>query len=156
MIDIKYDFKALEKQLKSLPKTLQKRVVNNATRKGANVIAREMRRRAPVRERTGNPNVDLKTYSSDEPPRGPGYLKKHIRSVRQKKSGVNGKGAHFKVGPVKYAYYGLILEGGFEHGSAHVPARPWMRPAFDAKAHEASEAIMDGFWSELKKQLAKL
>lgn len=151
MIDFKTDLSHLEKQLKSLPRVVARRVVTNATRKGANVIAREMRKRAPVREATGNPGVDLKRNKSGEFPRTPGFLKKNIRSKKQKNQPGN-HGAHFKIGPVGYAYYGLMIEG----GTVNMPPRPWMRPAFDAKASEAADVVMDGFWTELEKQLAKL
>ncbi len=150
MIDIRVDKRALERKLRDLPRRVERKIVNGATRKGANVIAREMRKRAPVRAASGNPGIDLKFAGEGEFPRGPGFLKKNIRARKVKDRRNNG--ATYRVGPRGYAFYGLILEG----GSRYITARPWMRPAFDAKANEAAEAVIDAFWDGIEKELEKL
>ena len=99
------------------------RLVDKALLAAAEPVRQEASRRAPVR--TGR--LASSIVAERERPR------RHLRRVR--------------VGPNKEAYYGLFVElghvirvgGSGRKGKVlgHVPARPFLRPALDARADEA-------------------
>lgn len=103
-----------------------------ALRKGATVIKKEMRLRVPVKT---------------------GKLKKSI-GTRTKKRGRSAKSVLVGARKMPYAHLvengHAIVRGGKAFG--HVPAKPFLRPAFEAQRVAAAGAIRD----ELKLQVKKL
>lgn len=96
--------------------------LQEAAREGAQVIADEASRQAPKDE---------------------GDLSEGIRAraaVRQQ----IGR-ARIDVGPTRDVFYGMFSE----LGTSHEPAKPWLRPAFDAKREEATRVVREA----LKKAL---
>jgi HK97 gp10 family phage protein len=126
-------FDGLEKALKELPDEVARKVAEQSLRKGARIIADEMKARAPVRQdgRVKKMGKNAKTG------RLPGYLRASI-GVRIKR-GLDAALATLAVGigPNRRAYYASFLE----FGTRHEPARPFARPALDAKGDEAVQAI---------------
>lgn len=111
---------------------VQDKAVVASLRKGARPIAKDMRARVPVKS---------------------GRLKKSI-GTRTKKRGRSAKSV--LVGSKKTPYAHLVENGhalvrkGKVYG--HVPARPFLRPAFDTQKEAAAVAIRD----ELRRQVNKL
>ena len=140
----------LRMALQRLPREIQAKVLPRAVSKGAQVIAKDAKARAPE-------------LSAPDPRRTPGLLKRMIRatsgvrrgteatafvSVRRlskaaisrfKKSlraaGARVKGANNPNDP----FYWRFLE----FGTSKMAARPFLRPAFDSKKREAADRIID-------------
>lgn len=60
-------------------------------------------------------------------------------------------GAVAKIGPAKVGFYGAFDE----YGTAHQPARPWLRRAWDEKIDEAVAIIEYEMGRQIEKELAK-
>jgi len=114
VIDVKVKMNAEEivMNLEKLEKKIQRKFVRKAMREGAKVLLNEARARVPVR--TGN-------------------LKKSLGiNTRTKKGNIEMYVSPRKGG--KYdGYYGLFVE----LGTKKMSARPFLRPAFEAKGEEA-------------------
>ena len=134
-------------KLNKLPDKLAKRLFVRAISQGAKVIQDEVAVRAPVRqpgphERAGKP---IATGKSEL--RYPGNLKRQIvrRKVRRE-----GQKVTYQVKPTPRAWYGRLVET----GTRFAAARPFMRPAIDAKGEEAiaktAQVIRDGLPDEVK------
>lgn len=120
--------------------------VRTALRKGGVVFQREAQ--ANVRRIVEEPNKD------NRPSESTGTLEKAIIVSRKKpSSGVKGERYHVRVkrgakNPqtgVTANKYGGVLEFGYEG----VPAKPWLRTAFETKKQEALDTIV----SELRKRV---
>lgn len=128
-------FKDLEKLLKQLPEPLAKKALEDAARAGANLLRREIRARAP---------------------QGEGKLKRNILVKKNKRTKY---AVNYKVGVAGKIYYAHFIEFGtsphliaakrkklltdgqeaFGKEVQHPgqSARPFLRPAVDAKGQEA-------------------
>lgn len=147
--------KELQAALKELPDRIAKNVLRGSVSAGAAVIRKETVNRAPV-------------YSGDvskgHPP--PGTLKraiyqKQISELSSKLTqvfyvGVR-KGKKFRVQGKKGdksqdAYYAKFVE----FGTSKMTARPFMRPAFEAKKEAAVDAIKAYLETRIPLEVAKL
>lgn len=127
--------KEIENELRALPAKMEKNVMTAATRQAANVYRDEARAKAPVSQQG-------QKYGKYQ--HRPGHLRKQIRSFKRR--GQKGE-IHFQVGPTKRAFYARFVELGHAtrlkeggNGTSHVPANPFMRPAFDGAGDKAVEA----------------
>lgn len=145
--------KELNEALKKLPENVAKNVLRGATNAGAAEIRKEAKLRAPVYTGT--------LIAKDHPP--PGTLKKAImqRQMRQLSSLVkqvvhvgvrSGKGVKDKAGRSLDAYYWRFVE----FGTSKMAARPFLRPAFEAKKLAAVEAIRKYLAERIPREAAKL
>lgn len=139
----------LKDALKQLPENIAKNVLRGGVGAGAAVIRKEARAKAPVS--TG-------PVSAGHPP--PGTLKKSVyqkqirelsNAVRQTfyvgvRKGLKGKAAGLG------AYYARFVE----FGTAKMPARPFLRPAWEAKKMEAIEAIRAYIAERIPREVDKL
>lgn len=144
--------KELQKGLAKLPGRVQARVVTSANRSGATVISREARNRVPVRAvEPGQRAAKItKRGTASTGVRFPGYLKKNIAVRRNRK--VPRYTVSHEVKTVKFAWYGLFLE----YGTSSAAAKPWLRPAFEAKKNDAARKIKERLAIGIEKQLTKL
>lgn len=144
--------KELNAALKQLPDNIAKNVLRGATSAGAAVIRKEARQRAPVY--TGD-------VQGNHPP--PGTLKKSVyQSQRRNLSSLvkqvfhvgvrTGKGLKDKAGRSVDAYYWRFVE----FGTSKMAARPFLRPAFEAKKLAAVEAIKDYLAQRIPREVDKL
>lgn len=147
--------KELQVALKELPQRIAKNVLRGAVGAGAAVIRNEARARAPVS--TGD-------VRAGHPP--PGTLKRAIyqKQIRELSSAVKQtfyvgvrKGKQYrnqgKKGNLSQdAYYAKFVE----FGTAKMAARPFMRPAFEAKKGEAVQAIKDYLATRIPEEVDKL
>lgn len=125
---------ALDKAVRKLPKNVQKRVLKGALRAGGRVIAKDAKQRVPVNT---------------------GTLKKSIKVVagKSKQNGALVFVTTSKGGGAKYdAFYSHMIE----FGTSKMPARPFLRPAFDTTQQETIKAIGDALEKGILKEAAKL
>jgi HK97 gp10 family phage protein len=131
--------KELEKALAAIDEKMQKKLMQNALREGAKIIAEEAKARV----------------SKDS-----GALAKSIRvrTLQQKKRGALGvqveTGTRQKLGipAEQYGYYPAALEYGWrmKRTGRHVAAKPYMRPALDSKRGQAFRVIGRLAWKSIK------
>ena len=151
----------LQDALKKLPKKLERRVLNSALSAGARIMVKDAKNRAPVLKDLLNPN------------RRPGTLKKNIRArpikpyehtasvivgVRKlsskaitafKKSQSGKKGG--SQNPNDPFYWRFV-----EFGTSKMQARPFLRPAFEAKKFEAATTIKQKLKVRIELEAEKL
>lgn len=111
---------------------VQRRMIRKAGNAGAEVFRREIRAKAPVRE---------DDYTKGKNQRKPGYLKKHIGRT----SKASNDSYKVSVGPMPGAFYAKFIE----LGTGHQPAKPFIRPAFDSKVHDAETKFTETMKAEL-------
>lgn len=127
--DLKIDgLNELERALKQLPGAVSKRLMSNATRSGAAVIAREARKLVPKKT---------------------GVLRKNIKVKRHRKR--TKTSVAYSIGWGKDGYYGRFLE----LGTRYQPARPHLRPALDNNKREAIEKIRKILWRGIQRESRK-
>lgn len=147
--------KELQQALKDLPDRIAKNVLRGSVNAGASVLKKEAQARAPMY--TGE-------VSQGHPP--PGTLKRAVyqKSI-QELSGLTKQ--TFFVGVRKGKKYqkqgkkGNLSQDAFyakfvEFGTSKMSARPFMRPAFEAKKNEAVEAIKAYLQKRIPEEVAKL
>lgn len=147
--------KELQTALKELPDRIAKNVLRGAVNAGATVIKKETASRAPVF--TGS-------VSQGHPPVG--TLKRAVYQKQIKELS----------GPFKQTFYVGVRKGKqfqkqgkkgnlsqdawyakfVEFGTANMPAKPFMRPAFEAKKEEAVSAIKTYLEKRIPEEAAKL
>jgi HK97 gp10 family phage protein len=126
----------LQKTLTKFPAEVQRHIGVHAASDAAVVIQNEVTARAPIRQVLPGHKAGHLITNRKAGIRFPGTLKHHI--VRRRRvSGVAGNKITYEVGPSKLAWYGRLLET----GSRHAAARPFMRPAIDAKGQAAVDAF---------------
>lgn len=146
-------FDGIERALTQLPATVAKRLLTSSVRKGANVIAREMKARAPVRQdegvkvliRRGRNRIAVKG-------RRAGYLKASIGVRIKRAAAAAGVPLVLGIGPSSKAFW-----AGFqEFGTRHQPARPFARPALEAKSEEAVNVIAADLGPKIEAEFKKM
>lgn len=144
--------KELNEALKQLPERVARNALRGATSAGASVLRKEAASRAPVY--TG-------PIAKGHPPAG--TLKRAIyqKQIRELSSllkqtfyvGVRtGKKARDRRGRSLDAYYWWWVE----FGTAKMAARPFMRPAFEAKKRAAVERIKQYLAERIPREVEKL
>lgn len=144
--------KELNEALQQLPQNIAKNVLRGATSAGAAVIRKEARQRAPVFDGQ---------MSDNHPP--PGTLRKSVyQSQRRMLSSAvkqvfhvgvrTGKSLKDKAGRTLDAYYWRFVE----FGTSKMAARPFLRPAFEAKKQAAVDAIKDYLAERIPREVDKL
>lgn len=138
--------------LKELPTRIGRNVLRGATAAGAAVIRKEAKARAPVY--TG-------PVSAGHPP--PGSLKRAVFQAQSRRLssqvqqtvhvGVrSGKDMKDKSGALVSPYYWTFVE----FGTSKMAAKPFIRPAFEAKKTAAVEAIRIYLAERIPREAAKL
>lgn len=136
MIDIHLDFSGLDdiaKDLETLSRAENNKVLRDATRAGAEVLKEEVIARAPVRTGKLKKNVVVVTQKSRR--RGEISSGIHIRGVNPQ----TGKSDNtMKAGNRRNAFYWRFVE----MGTVNMPPHPFIRPAFDVCQDQATEVAM--------------
>jgi hypothetical protein len=162
------EIEGLAEILDKFPIEVQNRMLQKSLEQGAIVVRQAVMEAAPVR-------VDEKTSGSNSLP--PGYVKADIR-IAPRRSGrgwlIGGSKAtayvirwlelgHMMVHGGKRARSGgrMINRGGIV-STEHVPAHPFLRPAFDASWKHGLNAIyaelvrqMDDYWKQTVRRMKK-
>lgn len=118
----------LDRALQELAWPAARRALRKGMRKGANVVRDEARAKAPVR--TGN-------------------LKRRIRTRERREE--NGD-LRFAIEVPRSAFYGRFLE----YGTSKMAAKPFLRPAAEAKTEEAVTAMRDALQEAIAVELMKV
>lgn len=121
---------ALTDALDSLSQVASESVLRQATVAAARVVFDEVRLRAPVGDRT---------YETAKTKHYPGFLRDHILIAFDKERSAEGIRATYLVTWSKEAFYGRFLE----FGTSRMAARPFLRPAYDAKKEEAVKKFQE-------------
>lgn len=122
--------KEIERTLKSFGTDVAIKITKKALRAGAKIILTEAQSKVPVK--TGKLRDSLKITS---------------RKKGDRFSYAVGTSNNKNLFVGKTFYAGFIEYGAPARG---LPARPFMRPAFDAKSAEAVKAIMDAYAKAIK------
>ncbi len=141
-------FKDIEAVLHKMPKKIKRNVLNHAARKGANVILKEARRRAP-KSKDRRSGKHLKALLKV----GQRIAKRKLPPGEFVVGVLSGQGNHaalmeFGTGPRYQKTTGRY--------TGQVAAQPFMRPAYDAKKYEAIKVIQAELLARLNKEVAKL
>lgn len=105
-------------------------VLRQAAIAGARVIFNEVKMRAPVGDAT---------YERKGSPHAPGTLKNSIIIAYDKEVSLEGKIASYIVTWSKVGFYGRFIE----FGTSKMAASPFLRPSYEAKKQDASDAVAD-------------
>lgn len=136
----------LQEAMRQLPKKLERRVLNAALMTGAREIANEAKARAPVRTGTLRRNIRARPGRPTDGHTATtivGVRKLTFRQVARLRS--KGKSADDP-------FYWRWLE----FGTAKMAARPFLRPAFEAKKVSAAHTIKEALKVRIEKEAAKL
>lgn len=149
MIDYNLDFSGLQeiaRDLELLSRAENNKVLRDATRAGAEVIKQEVIKKAPVRTGKLKNNVVVLTQKARR--RGDIASGVHIRGVNPR----TGKSDNtMKAGNKRNAFYWRFVE----LGTSHMPAHPFVRPAFDTRQEEATQVAMARMNRAIDEVLAK-
>lgn len=119
---------SLTDALRALDDIASESVLRQAAVAGARVVFAEVRLRAPI---------DLGVYEGKQGKHPPGYLRDHILIAYDDEVSVPGRIASYLVTWSKEAFYGRFLE----FGTSKMAAKPFLRPAFEAKKVAAAAAV---------------
>lgn len=121
--------RGLDRALRELPETVRRdRVVQRALRRAARPIAERAAELAPVDRRPDRDDVVL-------------------RDSMLIRGQTRGDTVTVRVGPARDAWYGIVQE----HGSADVPAQPFLRPAWDAARGGLVAGIGRDIWAGIRR-----
>lgn len=131
MADVQlHGFAELEALLRKLPEATAEKVTDNALKIGANVIAKDMKARVPVR--TGKLRDSITVSSSRK------ATKNHADAV-----------IGFKKPTSRRAHL-------TEFGTKHSKAEPFIRPAIDSKGQEAIQKIGENMGKGIEREARRL
>ena len=131
-------FKELDDDFKLLSNAEQRKVSRKAVRAGAVVFRDAVRANAPVRSGLLKRSVSVDTV------RGSATAGVKFKKVLVKKKGK--KGRHKSM-----PFYWYFLE----HGTSNMPAKPFVRPAFDASVKQAEEAAFNQYLNDIDRIFSK-
>lgn len=120
-VSMKFDDTALQAKLTALQEKLQE-TVRPAAQAGAQVLYDEVKLRAPTSTKAHSTKGKKQTYQ-------PGNLKSAIYQVYSKSNSNEIKATYQVSYNQKKAFYGRFVE----FGTVKSPARPFIRPSYDAK-----------------------
>ena len=129
--------------LRKLPKEIGQKVLLSSLRAGANVIKKEAIIRAPASGLGAEKRRKRSSSGEDY-----GTLKSNIKATVTAKSADS---VTIKVHRGA-AFWGQFLE----FGTVNMPARPWLRPAFDATKGKAVDVIGKRLGKNVEKAAEKL
>lgn len=157
-MEVKFDTESisrLKKYFTQLPISMREKVVADAAKAGAQEMAKELRRRAPVNTGLTKQSIGVfkKKVTKDNALYGAGPYKRvkagfdlTARSARAE--GGRRKYRRRKRGETNYKklrryYVALWYEKGRGGKTGPQPARPWLKPAFDAGFQAAQAVVLD-------------
>jgi len=126
----------LAEWFKQAPEKMMEKVMRGAVYAGVRVMQTQARALVPI--------LDLEKSGG---PHEPGFLLQSIRIT----TGRRGDEVKGKLGITPEAFYGHFVE----FGTRHAPAYPFMRPAADAAAGDAAQAVIDYATARCERELGK-
>ncbi|RRA25875.1 hypothetical protein C3O70_07610 [Cronobacter sakazakii] len=149
MISTSLDFSGLAdiaKDLETLSRAENNKVLRDATRAGAEVLRQEVEDRAPVLTGKLKKNVVVVTQKGRR--RGEIASGVHIRGVNPDTGNSDNK---MKASNPRNAFYWRFVE----LGTSAMPAHPFVRPAFDTRQEEATQVAIRRMNQAIDEVLAK-
>ena len=149
MISTSLDFSGLAdiaKDLETLSRAENNKVLRDATRAGAEVLRQEVEDRAPVLTGKLKKNVVVVTQKGRR--RGDIASGVHIRGVNPDTGNSDNK---MKASNPRNAFYWRFVE----LGTSNMPEHPFVRPAFDTRQEEATQAALARMNQAIDEVLAK-
>jgi len=149
VISTSLDFSGLAdiaKDLETLSRAENNKVLRDATRAGAEVLRQEVEDRAPVLTGKLKKNVVVVTQKGRR--RGEIASGVHIRGVNPVTGNSDNK---MKASNPRNAFYWRFVE----LGTSNMPAHPFVRPAFDTRQEEATQAALARMNQAIDEVLAK-
>ncbi len=148
--------KELEKSLKELPEVLRGKPLRNAVSAGAKVVLDEAKNRVPIGD-TGNLKKSLYRYRS----RSQSGIGKEtfLVGVRKGKGTYGDTRRNRRLGIVgkKYTTQGEAFYWRFlEFGTNKMPAKPFLRPAFESTKTRAVEVMKERLAKAIELQAKKV
>lgn len=140
-----HGLRELSDALKALPRKLERRILNAALMTGAREMEKEAKLLAPRATGTLQRNIRAR------PGRPDGHNATVIVGVR-KLTGRQVARLKAKGKAADDPFYWRFLE----FGTARMPARPFLRPAFEAKKLSAADTIKKALRVRIEKEAAKL
>ena len=132
MLTLEFDLSVLEKQLDNI-ETAVGEAIRPAAQAGAQVFYDEVRTRAPRSEKTHFTKGKKQSYA-------PGNLQRAIYQAFDEQDSTPNKTASYSISWNKSkAFYGRFVE----FGTQKMAARPFLRPALEAKRREAAQAMKE-------------
>lgn len=122
----------LERRLRELPDGMSRKVQVSALKEGAEPMRAKAAELAP---------------RSDEAPHMADHIVVSELSQRDRDAISAFDDVVVAVGPERKFFYGYFLE----YGTAHQPAQPFMRPAFDTKAQTTLGMLASLLWQRIKR-----
>ncbi len=132
-------FSELNEMLKELSPRVADRLLQNATQAAARVILKEVKARAPRHEGRASPSSERYGTIVEN-------LAVKPLSVLK---GTTARGSRVTTGDAFWAQF-------YELGTSRQPARPFMRPGFDAAAEEALNTIGGSLYKGIEREASKL
>jgi HK97 gp10 family phage protein len=134
-----YGLSEINEVLKQLPPRIADRLLQNATQAGARVVLKEIKSRAPRHEGRASPaSARYGTIVENLAVKQLSVLK-----------GTTARGSRVTTGDAFWAVF-------YELGTARQPARPFMRPGFDAAGSDAVNAIAGSLYVGVEREATKL
>ena len=127
------DLRELTKELQLLSKAENRRVLNKATRAAASAVAGEAKKRAP--RKTGKLKKNIVTLSVKA--RNPNEAASGVH-IRGRNPRTGNSDNTMKADNPNNSFYWRFLE----NGTSKMSAKPFIRPAYDAKQQEIESIIM--------------
>lgn len=151
MIEVNFDTTELKKQLDKFAKDIQDQAIRSAAFAASKVIYEEMKIRVPV-GKTGNLKTAIYQFHHTGEVAG-----KHIYSIGPNKK--KGKGSHWHL--IEYGHWQTnvlfkLPNGEFRASKKKlpvpvwVPAKPFIRPTYDAKITAAMQAATTRLQEKIK------
>lgn len=128
----------LQKRLLSLSEDMQGKIARAASAAGAVIIKNAAIRKAPMDTGNLKKNIIVKRLPKGEAD----YTSQHIVTVRKGK-----KTKKQREAGLKDAFYA----GFVEFGTVKMPAKPFLRPAYDENKEKAVQAMKDRLEARIKK-----
>ncbi|MGO4154339.1 HK97-gp10 family putative phage morphogenesis protein [Cupriavidus sp. YAF13] len=128
---------SLTDALRALDDVASESVLRQAAVAGARVVFAEVKLRAPI---------DLGIYEGKQGKHPPGFLRDHLLIAYDDEVSVPGRISSYLVTWSREAYYGRFVE----YGTSKMAAKPFLRPAFEAKKRAAAEAVNEVIQTKVK------
>lgn len=152
--------------MRELPNRVDRKILNAGLLEGARVIRDEARQLAPVlktredkRWRPGALRRAIQTvainasraqYAGEVIVRVRKLSKRQVAAFKRRQS-KRKKKVDSRLNPADAFYWSFV-----EFGTAKIPARPFMRPAFESKKQQAIDAAIRVFRERIQLEIAKL
>lgn len=149
MISLAFDFDKIAKKLDGITKASQESL-RPAAQAGAEIFYLEMKMRVPVSDSAhffygrGSKKSGVRYFFKS------GNLRDSIYQYYNKRASSPGKAVYSISWNHRKAPYGAMVE----YGTSRAPAHPFMRPAYDASAGRAREAVLAVMNNSIKKATA--